>query len=323
MPRRKDEPGKGGFWRINPEYENMFINGIFKKRRASNSPVTTLAPLAKRLRSDGFDEDDDSDSCSLPSTPVDNSPMLNSTSPLLMNVTHRQHHHHHKTTPVTSQSGVDVKQEPREFSAQNLNNRLLSNSVASAHAHTTSSGGGGDEPTLDFNWNSILLQDIDVGGTKVKTEDIIDHPEHDDIASPIISLSPPPSDSNSDISIDDLLNNATFAANEFENPIDFESGQPLDLSISGMSLRPPDWWSDSINESKGFLSPSHAGNGLDTPVTSQSPMGVTDSSGGGLADHPWAESRDVIDNAISSFDTDITNLFDIDNIPSPGLDDAL
>ncbi|ESO89273.1 hypothetical protein LOTGIDRAFT_69660, partial [Lottia gigantea] len=33
VPRRKDEPGKGGFWRINPEFSDMLENGIFKKRR--------------------------------------------------------------------------------------------------------------------------------------------------------------------------------------------------------------------------------------------------------------------------------------------------
>lgn len=33
MPRRKDEPGKGGFWRIEPAYADMFVDGVFKRRR--------------------------------------------------------------------------------------------------------------------------------------------------------------------------------------------------------------------------------------------------------------------------------------------------
>uniref|UniRef100_A0A8C5GGB1 Forkhead box protein J1-B-like n=1 Tax=Gouania willdenowi TaxID=441366 RepID=A0A8C5GGB1_GOUWI len=33
VPRQKDEPGKGGFWQIDPEYADMFVNGIFKRRR--------------------------------------------------------------------------------------------------------------------------------------------------------------------------------------------------------------------------------------------------------------------------------------------------
>ncbi|XP_037610019.1 forkhead box protein J1-B [Sebastes umbrosus] len=35
VPRQKDEPGKGGFWQIDPQYEDMFVNGIFKRRRMS------------------------------------------------------------------------------------------------------------------------------------------------------------------------------------------------------------------------------------------------------------------------------------------------
>lgn len=35
VPRQKDEPGKGGFWQIDPQYADMFVNGIFKRRRIS------------------------------------------------------------------------------------------------------------------------------------------------------------------------------------------------------------------------------------------------------------------------------------------------
>ncbi|KAJ3607607.1 hypothetical protein NHX12_024658 [Muraenolepis orangiensis] len=35
VPRQKDEPGKGGFWQIDPQYAHMFVNGIFKRRRMS------------------------------------------------------------------------------------------------------------------------------------------------------------------------------------------------------------------------------------------------------------------------------------------------
>ncbi|KAG7242410.1 hypothetical protein INR49_023177 [Caranx melampygus] len=33
VPDKKDEPGKGGFWQIDPQYADMFVNGIFKRRR--------------------------------------------------------------------------------------------------------------------------------------------------------------------------------------------------------------------------------------------------------------------------------------------------
>ncbi|XP_030646836.1 forkhead box protein J1-B-like [Chanos chanos] len=41
VPRQKDEPGKGGFWQIDPQYANMFVNGIFKRRRMPASHVNT------------------------------------------------------------------------------------------------------------------------------------------------------------------------------------------------------------------------------------------------------------------------------------------
>ncbi|XP_032357410.1 forkhead box protein J1-B [Etheostoma spectabile] len=48
VPRQKDEPGKGGFWQIDPQYADMFVNGIFKRRRMSannyNSSSSTHRP---------------------------------------------------------------------------------------------------------------------------------------------------------------------------------------------------------------------------------------------------------------------------------------
>ena len=34
VPRKKDEPGKGGFWKIDPAHADMFVDGIFRKRRS-------------------------------------------------------------------------------------------------------------------------------------------------------------------------------------------------------------------------------------------------------------------------------------------------
>ncbi|KAK2716745.1 uncharacterized protein LOC136039443 [Artemia franciscana] len=35
VPRAKDEPGKGGFWRLEPEFEKSLESGTYKKRRLS------------------------------------------------------------------------------------------------------------------------------------------------------------------------------------------------------------------------------------------------------------------------------------------------
>ncbi|KAM9305912.1 forkhead box protein J1.2-like [Gastrophryne carolinensis] len=39
VPRGKDEPGKGGFWQMDPRYADMFVNGVLKRRRM---PATHL-----------------------------------------------------------------------------------------------------------------------------------------------------------------------------------------------------------------------------------------------------------------------------------------
>ncbi|XP_076314659.1 uncharacterized protein LOC143226997 [Tachypleus tridentatus] len=33
VPRSKDEPGKGGFWKLDPNYAKSLVDGVFKKRR--------------------------------------------------------------------------------------------------------------------------------------------------------------------------------------------------------------------------------------------------------------------------------------------------
>ncbi|XP_043945718.1 forkhead box protein J1-B-like [Protopterus annectens] len=42
VPRQKDEPGKGGFWQIDPQYADMFVDGVFKRRRMPTTHFTTV-----------------------------------------------------------------------------------------------------------------------------------------------------------------------------------------------------------------------------------------------------------------------------------------
>ncbi|XP_069066535.1 forkhead box protein J1-B-like [Pleurodeles waltl] len=42
VPRQKDEPGKGGFWQIDPQYADMFVNGVFKRRRMPTTQFNAL-----------------------------------------------------------------------------------------------------------------------------------------------------------------------------------------------------------------------------------------------------------------------------------------
>ncbi|XP_053708291.1 forkhead box protein J1-A [Synchiropus splendidus] len=47
VPRQKDEPGKGGFWRIDPVYAERLLTGAYKKRRLP--PVQINPALQSRL----------------------------------------------------------------------------------------------------------------------------------------------------------------------------------------------------------------------------------------------------------------------------------
>lgn len=50
VPRQKDEPGKGGFWKIDPQYAERLLSGAYKKRRMP--PVQINPALQNRLRVD-------------------------------------------------------------------------------------------------------------------------------------------------------------------------------------------------------------------------------------------------------------------------------
>ncbi|XP_071966021.1 forkhead box protein J1-B-like [Antedon mediterranea] len=49
VPRRKDEPGKGGFWKIDPSHAELLENGIFKKRRNTFSD-SGIFDAVKRIK---------------------------------------------------------------------------------------------------------------------------------------------------------------------------------------------------------------------------------------------------------------------------------
>ncbi|CAL4166379.1 unnamed protein product, partial [Meganyctiphanes norvegica] len=53
LPRSKDEPGKGGFWRLDPEYADSLVDGVFKKRRPTK-PTAPPPTKLKKSRTNGF-----------------------------------------------------------------------------------------------------------------------------------------------------------------------------------------------------------------------------------------------------------------------------
>ena len=51
VARRKDEPGKGGFWKIDPAYADMFVDGVFKRRRSSTKTPRKSTSASSKSRS--------------------------------------------------------------------------------------------------------------------------------------------------------------------------------------------------------------------------------------------------------------------------------
>ncbi|XP_046569399.1 forkhead box protein J1-B-like [Haliotis rubra] len=248
VPRRKDEPGKGGFWRLNPEYSDMIENGIFKKRRGSRDSCP--APPAKKIKKE---------------------------------------------------------EDPYSFLHDNNKNqredKLLSN--GSVIHFSCQDEDEEEDPALkgDFNWTSILSQDIEIAGIKIKTEQLLND---DSDAGPLIAMSPPSSETNSDdLGLDDLLSQTDLVNSDFA--LDFTNNCPLDLTVSGTGIKAPDWWEVGVNGRSSLTDIANTNDSrLSTPVHQP-----------GYEDHiSWDDGPSVADIA-SAFDVD--NLFDIENIPSPRL----
>ena len=216
-------------------------------------------------------------------------------------------------TPPLSMGLKRIKQEPDddsygEFALPSKMCKLEDgNSVLHFGVHEDDSHLKGD-----FNWTSILNQDIEIGGIKIKTEDLIDTSDVD--ASPIIAMSPPSSDSNSvsDFGLDDFLGENELSSSE--SALDFTTSDSISLEVIGTGIKAPNWWADSFNagETRGLLQNIEnieSRSGLNTPVA-PSPVHETY-----VTDHPWFDRAEL--NSDTPFDVD--DLFDIENIPSPAV----
>ncbi|WAQ95637.1 FXJ1B-like protein, partial [Mya arenaria] len=207
VPRRRDEPGKGGFWRINPEYRDLIENGAFKKCRNSQEGQTTNTTRCttadaqfslERVKQEPNDNGDEVVGCSQP----------------------------------TKIRKLDDGNSVLQFGANEEEEHLRD----------------------DFNWAAILNQDIEIGGIKIKTEDLID--TNDDAAIPIMAMSPPSSDSNSvsELGLDNLLGDTDFSNSG--SSLDYKAADCLSLAVFGTGINSPDWWADSFNVGERGLLPN-------------------------------------------------------------------
>lgn len=89
VPRQKDEPGKGGFWQIDPQYADMFVNGIFKRRRMSANHYSSNTNRQNKLGYHNAQNSCPHQAGKRKQHPGKNKPMRASESPLLATEAHK------------------------------------------------------------------------------------------------------------------------------------------------------------------------------------------------------------------------------------------
>lgn len=168
VPRRKDEPGKGGFWRIDPAHADLLENGIFKKRR-NTAPIMDFLP--KRIKIEPLDEDYDD--------VFENCDLNNNIKSSRKQSTPRKH--------SMPEYWSDSKRHKGGLQLHGNKDPLLEDSTLPSHILKD-----------DYTWNTIFNSEIEVEGMKIKTEDILNSEDYDQnrAESPLLALSPPPSEVN-------------------------------------------------------------------------------------------------------------------------------
>ncbi|XP_072024733.1 forkhead box protein J1-B-like [Amphiura filiformis] len=167
VPRKKDEPGKGGFWRIDPTHADLLENGIFKKRR-NTAPLMDFFPKRIKLEplDDGYDdvfEDANNNSLLTPHCRKQSTPRKHS----------------------MPEYGLDGKKR-RHLQLNGKQDPLLEDSTLPSQILKD-----------DYTWNTIFNSEIEVEGMKIKTEDILNESDGETRPeSPLLAISPPHSEVN-------------------------------------------------------------------------------------------------------------------------------
>lgn len=167
VARKKDEPGKGGFWRIDPVHAELLENGILKKRRANSLPEM-LSPTLKRIKIE-------------PEDPVEFDDEVFEIKP----VTVKSKKHKSRSKKSKSKHSKRSKRASRSV--------LRDDSSTSEDDNLPSSVLNGN-----FQWDSIFDSEIDVDGVRVKAEAILD-PNGGVQIMPVLD-SPPHSEGNEEFS---------------------------------------------------------------------------------------------------------------------------
>nr|XP_054762498.1 forkhead box protein J1-B-like [Lytechinus pictus] len=230
VPRKKDEPGKGGFWRIDPAHADELENGVFKKRRHAS-----FRELPIKIKTEPESEDE----C----PPFEDS----------------KHHSRKQTMPK--------KRSASEHGGSHSSSKKVK--VARSQSYKPPSLLDDSMPSSilkeDFSWNSIFESEIEIEGTRIKTEDILDGQESDTSDSFEMDT-PPPSEHETNI-----------------------NDSVLDLSITGTRIPRPVWFEEQLKEID--LHPADVQ--LEDIFAA---FDLPPSPAGSLTErqaHPWAETRNI------------------------------
>ncbi|RXN02010.1 Forkhead box protein J1-B [Acipenser ruthenus] len=157
VPRQKDEPGKGGFWQIDPQYADMFVNGVFKRRRM---PATHFNPQYQSKVSPVSEA-----SCS----PPGHSYLHQPTSGHQMGMNHMGTNHHHTQTGFISPAEVHRPGSKRKQPVPKRNAKVARSSksplLAQEIKETEALKGDFDWATVFdevFNGNGSNFEDLDI-----------------------------------------------------------------------------------------------------------------------------------------------------------------
>lgn len=235
VPRKKDEPGKGGFWRIDPAHADELENGVFKKRRHAS-----FRELPIKIKTEPESEDEGH--------------YLDDT----------KHHSRKQTMPK--------KRSASEHSSSHSSSKKVKMSRSQSYKPASLLDDSMPSSILkeDFSWNSIFESEIEIEGTRIKTEDILDGQESDTSDS-LEMDTPPPSEHESNI-----------------------NDSVLDLSITGTRILRPIWFEEQLKEID--LHPSDAQLEDIFAAFDLPPSPAIERNA-----HPWAETRNINLNESGTF----------------------
>ncbi|KAJ8037142.1 Forkhead box protein J1-B [Holothuria leucospilota] len=257
VARKKDEPGKGGFWRIDPVHAEMLENGILKKRRVNSLPDLLSSPPLKRIKIEPEDPPEFEDEVfeTIPK-------------PIVVKSSSKSSSKKHKSKSKKSKSKHSKRSKRSRRSA------ILEDSSTSEDDNLPSSVLNGS-----FQWDSIFDSEIEVDGMKVKAEAILDPNGGVQILQ--VLDSPPHSEGNEDLSfLQDVPLDLSIKGTHIPKPLWFGEQtrtDDLDQSQSAVVVQRIE---ESMEELFGItqLPPSPASSLNDN------------------TSHPWAESREQLED---------------------------